>query len=407
MVFAAVFTVCFYSWWRWVYPRFEATRAIRFRQERDSLVSVLRNAGDMFPGTGKVLNDFISTRITHHTQQSSPTVATPLQLAGSAMAQVDAESLQMLASAGEAECGGPVTVTAGSTATSCVDPSAVAECQTAHSKETYQLLLQTAVPPRLTVNEQADFCSRVNSHIHSFVILPGIVVYLLLHAWNYDLTLDRGSLVWYNATNYTKNTDTGSWIANESITARWISAMGDGGLNSDLRPLQILLCVSNGYFLADLVFIVRYKVPQWPVFMTHHIVALTATLTNSFLASCRHGSTFVLSMFLLVELSTLPLNMQTWAEQLWYPKFGRQVSTWFWLLVPCWVLSRLILPPWMMYLLVDRVIIPLPTLGQQMCVAPGAASGVLITLFCQAVWWTMWAPEIVNRYNRYQRLKSE
>jgi hypothetical protein len=138
--------------------------------------------------------------------------------------------------------------------------------------------------------------------------------------------------------------------------------------------------------------------------MIHHIVALVATLSNTVLVNCRHGSTFVLAAFLLVEIATVPLNHQTWNEQQWHPKYGGRVSLWFWVLVPCWIASRLILPIWVMDLLFERIVLPLPTAGERWCLAPATACAFIICIFCQGVWWSMWVPEIINRAKRCRRV---
>ena len=213
--------------------------------------------------------------------------------------------------------------------------------------------------PPFTEGERADFSSRVISTVHCIIILPIIVTEALRNPWRWDFE--------------------------------------PANPDANLVPLQVALCISVGYFLADLVVIVFFRLPLWGVFALHHIFALIPIGTNLFQDDCRFGTTIIIGLFLLVEVTTIPLNIQTFAEQAGYSPTSALYTWAFYLTFLLWIPSRIVVPVAMDVIMVRRVAMQHP-FREISCFVPGMISAVLISLFCLAVFCGLLVPALLGRW---------
>ena len=203
---------------------------------------------------------------------------------------------------------------------------------------------------------RADFASRCNSTLHCIIVVIGLAIALTQATFDYSMSPIAG----------------------------------------DLRPTQGLAAFSFAYFACDLLVVVGFCVPLWPVFAIHHVAAMVAIGSNLFQENCRRGSTLAIGLFLMVEIATIPLNVYTYAEQFGFPEYG-----WFQTLaynstVFSWVLSRLALPLGVCIVLFTRVVMPLEQ-SQRYCYIPGLASAVYLTFFCYGVFFGVFLPRFIAR----------
>jgi hypothetical protein len=210
-----------------------------------------------------------------------------------------------------------------------------------------------------SMGEKADFCSRVNSMVHCFVILPIITVESVNKTYGHNMepTDDAASMV----------------------------------------PLQVSLCISAGYFFTDLAMILVFKMPLWGVFAAHHVFALIPIGTNLYSNNCRFGSTLLIALFLLVEVTTIPLNMQTFAEQYGFASESRLYTVCFYATFLLWIPSRIFVPVAMDTLMITRIAEAHP-FAEIACFIPGMISAFLITIFCLAVFAGLLVPALVGRW---------
>uniref|UniRef100_K3W7E3 TLC domain-containing protein n=1 Tax=Globisporangium ultimum (strain ATCC 200006 / CBS 805.95 / DAOM BR144) TaxID=431595 RepID=K3W7E3_GLOUD len=201
--------------------------------------------------------------------------------------------------------------------------------------------------------EQGDWCSRVNSTIHAVIIVVGMLTTVLRQQWDEDLMPLR------------------------STTAA-----------------TALFSFSCGYFLFDLYVLVRWQVPLWRVFVIHHIVAAVPYLIYNFHAGC--GMDFyLLSLFLLVELAVIPLNITTFLEQLGYGKTPVH-QLFFFSTYVFWFGARVVLPLYNVYVLWERIIPE--SSDAPFCVIPAAVCGHLIAAFCVGVFVFVWTPDVLAKW---------
>eukprot|EP00906_Rhabdomonas_costata_P036854 RCo051704 len=196
-------------------------------------------------------------------------------------------------------------------------------------------------------HQKADWCSRVCSTVHALVIVPAM------------LTLTWG----------------------ETPRAQ-----------ADLIPG--FFCFSVGYFAQDLVVILVWQVPYWTQFAVHHTVAALPYCVY-LLADCPFG-TDVLALFLCVELSTLPLNAQAFLEQTGLGETWAQPLS-FYLTYVTWLLSRVLLPIVLMYVVWSRYLL---SPGFPRCAAPGVVCAHVIALFCVSMFFLFWTPDLIRRWKR-------
>jgi hypothetical protein len=218
-------------------------------------------------------------------------------------------------------------------------------------------VLWPAVWKGLTTAEKADWCSRFNSTVHGVVVVPAFIVTLLLVEWDAD----------------------------------WYPAAG-----SSMHAIRGVMGFTLGYFAADFVIIVAYRVPMFPVFIVHHIVASIPYYQNLFFPSCRDG-TIAMAIFLLVEFATVFLNAQSWLETC-----GKAGTPWhtFWLYatMASWVVSRLAVPALGLYIWYDAVLLSSRATQPAQCTAIVSVCGHIIVVFCWAVFLFVLAPVIHRRW---------
>ncbi|CAK4115338.1 unnamed protein product [Aphanomyces euteiches] len=193
-----------------------------------------------------------------------------------------------------------------------------------------------------TRTEQANWCSRIGSTLHATVICFGMLYSLSVQSWD-----------------------------------------------SNLHPLhsvdlaRAFFSWSIAYFIYDLVVVVTWKVPLWQVFTVHHFVAmLPFAIFNFYRGNCS-ADTYLLSVYLLVELCVLPMNAAAFLEDLGYgdTKLHLIVS---YFMYGSWVIVRGLLPIYALYVL-WAILIPsldFHVTETWICAGPAIVCGNLISCFC-------------------------
>lgn len=128
----------------------------------------------------------------------------------------------------------------------------------------------------LPTSIKADTCSRINSTLHTFIVVPGTMYGLYSVPWS------------------------DSYEPLDSVAV-----------------IQRVFCVTVAYFLSDLVVLFMYRVPLWGVFAVHHITALAPLIAYLFIEPCSDG-VFILAGYILTELSNVSLNAQAFLDQCGY-----------------------------------------------------------------------------------------
>jgi hypothetical protein len=202
---------------------------------------------------------------------------------------------------------------------------------------------------------RADLCSRINSSVHSFIIVPGLIYGLLATTWD---------------SNYYPLTS--------------------------VATMQLFLIVSVAYFTCDFVTTVWYRLPRWEVFAVHHVAAVTPYVIYLFVPACPVG-VFVLSAFLLVETTNVPLNIQTFLEQ-----SGHGNSRWYaatiYTTIGGWVIFRIANPLYLLYVIHAHV---WPAAPLKWCLAFSLVCAYVIAAFCILVFVHVLLPEVRNRWKAY------
>ena len=225
------------------------------------------------------------------------------------------------------------------------------------------------------LSNRANAVSTANSTLHCVVVIPGILFGLWLGApWGADL-----------------------WPAHCADPTSLTAAHNTGDCGYGVAPLLAVLCVSFAYFAFDLVVVVGFFVPLWGVFAAHHVLAMVCIGTNLFFPDCRRGATFTISVFLLVEVTTVPLNIHTHALQVGYPDRSRLAQWTYFATAACWVPTRLVIPVAMVVLNFTRVLFPSVPVEHRWCYAPSIAGSVLLTAFCVVVFVGVVVPEVRRR----------
>jgi hypothetical protein len=203
---------------------------------------------------------------------------------------------------------------------------------------------------------QADVCSRTGSTLHSVIIVPGLAYGILTMQWSQLY---------------------------EPL--------------SSCSVLQFFLCISVGYFLSDMVVIAAYRVPQWQVYVFHHVMASSPYIIYLLISSCPYGL-FVLSMFLLVEFTNLSLNAQAFLEQ-----FGYGNSNWYVLAIYTtaigWIPFRIVNPIFLIFTIHTKVF---PSIPRQFwwCLIPSTACAYFIVLFCLLGFFMVSGKEVYLRWKK-------
>lgn len=201
---------------------------------------------------------------------------------------------------------------------------------------------------------KADNCSRVNSTLHSFIVVPGLIYGILRMHWGSSFEpLD------------------------------------------DTIFLDKMLCVTIGYFICDTAIITVYQVPLWGVFVAHHIAASTPYVIYMFASPCTYGL-FILSCFMLVEFSNISLNAQSFLEQNGQGTSKYYVAAFYTTFVG-WIFCRIVNPVAMLLVLHMKVLPSVPA-GQKWCMVPGVICAYLINFFCIGVFVFVLCKEVRLRW---------
>ncbi len=207
----------------------------------------------------------------------------------------------------------------------------------------------------LSLQMKADNCSRIISTIHALIVVP--------------------------------------WYAHGILSMSWDSSSMEP--LDDPTTLQRAVCITIGYFLYDFCGIVLFKLPQWGVFAVHHVLAVMPYVIYMFVDGCPVGL-FILSMFMLVEFTNIPLNIQTWLEQ-----NGKGSSRWyamaFYTTFVSWIFVRVV-NPLALIVIIHTKILPHATSEQRSCLLPGVVCAYAICMFCVGVFCFIWCKEVYLRW---------
>eukprot|EP00759_Apiculatamorpha_spiralis_P027676 PhF_6_TR30422/c0_g1_i1/m.44630 len=207
---------------------------------------------------------------------------------------------------------------------------------------------------KFNLSHKADWCSRVNSTVHALIIVPGFLFTVSMVHWRDSKEPDS-----YN----------------------------------DIQWVHVFLDISVAYFLSDLIVIIVYRVPMWMVFVTHHVVAVIPLAINVFDSDCPNG-TYIMALFMLVEVPTLSLNMQSFLEQT--GRAGtREYAICFYCTYFFWIICRIGLP---LYLIITIWVDVLPSTNSVGCLTAGVISAHMITLFCLGVFYFVLTKEVRSRW---------
>lgn len=206
----------------------------------------------------------------------------------------------------------------------------------------------------MTASIKADNCSRINSTIHSIIVVPALAYGILRMEWGEHM-----------------------------------EPLGD------VSFLQQVLCITVGYFLCDTVIILMYQVPLWGVFVAHHLIANTPYVIYYFVAQCPYGL-FILSCFMLVEFSNVSLNAQAFLEQNGRGNSGYYAAAFYTTFIG-WIFCRILNPVAMLYVLHAKILPSVPS-NRIYCMVPGIICAYLINLFCIGVFVFVLCKEVRLRW---------
>lgn len=212
-----------------------------------------------------------------------------------------------------------------------------------------------SVFPAMTLGVKADNCSRVNSTIHTAIIVPCLLLGLVTNTWDSETMMPLTSVAF----------------------------------------LQATLCCTIAYFIMDFIVIVYYKVPMWIGFATHHAIAIIPFFIYMFFPQCPYGL-FILSGFMMVEFSNFSLNTQAILQQNGHGKSRAYAFAFYWTFVS-WIFIRIINPIAMLVILHVKIWPALPE-ESKMYLLPGITSAYLIVVFCSSVFVGVLCKELRNRW---------
>ena len=113
------------------------------------------------------------------------------------------------------------------------------------------------------------------------------------------------------------------------------------------------------------------------MFVVHHVVAVLPYVIYLFTSNCALGS-FILLLFLGVELSTIPLNTVATLEQLGYGH-SRWHFVAFGFVYSTWLVVRVVMPGFLMQIIYTTFILQ-PNLPA--CLIPAILCAHIISIFC-------------------------
>mmetsp|Transcript_2768 Transcript_2768/g.3938 ORF Transcript_2768/g.3938 Transcript_2768/m.3938 type:complete len:285 (+) Transcript_2768:79-933(+) len=182
------------------------------------------------------------------------------------------------------------------------------------------------------------------------------------------------------------------------VEGHWTKEEIAYGTTADLR---ILFDFSIGYFIHDSLLMFWWRMENWEIMTFHHLVAATPYMVYNFVLGC-YGGLYILTLFLLVEICTIPLNLKYFFEK---HGFGsKPVTISFYCTIISWIPCRLVLPIYNLVILYT-VVIPLWWSEKShwqfgVCVMPSVTAAHIITLFCWGVFFAKWVPELKDKWTR-------
>lgn len=219
-------------------------------------------------------------------------------------------------------------------------------------------LLPVFFPRFLTLSlaMKCDACSRVVSVIHSIIIVPALMGGIFGMRWGYHY-----------------------------------EPLGD------VSFLNVVFCISLGYFMYDTVVLMVFHPPRWQGFIIHHVVASIPYAVYIFSKACPYGL-FILAGFMLVETTNLPFHLQATLKE---SDMGDTRLFWatFYITLFVWFFFRLVNPTLLVVILHTRVIPSLPP-GSGACLVPGVTCAYVVCLFCYVVFAALCREALCRRPSR-------
>lgn len=205
---------------------------------------------------------------------------------------------------------------------------------------------------KMDVTTKADNCSRVNSTLHAILVSPSLLYGMYTMQWSRSLAPQHSPAF-----------------------------------------LQSVLALSAGYFLFDLYVVLRYQGKMWVVFLIHHVMAVVPYLIYFF--GCCNNGLFILSGYMLVEITNIPYNAKLWMEECGRTG-GVAYPALLYFTVVCWVVFRLLNPLWCLQSTYRTI---LPSFPFALCLIPSQICGVLVNIFCFAAFFTVLMKEVSSRWS--------
>jgi len=110
--------------------------------------------------------------------------------------------------------------------------------------------------------------------------------------------------------------------------------------------------------------------------------------------------TYLLSLYLLVELAVPTLNAATFLEQLGYGQTFAH-SFFFYATYVIWFFARVLLPSYNIYAVWAYIVPTISFTGADlMCTLPAVICGHIISGFCIGLFFFVWTPDVLARWRR-------
>ncbi|EQC39948.1 hypothetical protein SDRG_02604 [Saprolegnia diclina VS20] len=205
--------------------------------------------------------------------------------------------------------------------------------------------------------QKGEWCSRINSTIHSTVICAGLLYSFSQQEWDAHL------------------------MPIHSLDL----AIG-------------LFSFSIAYFLFDLYVVYAWKIEHYKVFVAHHIIAMIPYVLYNFYGGCTMN-TYLLSMYLLVEICIPPMNLATILDLLGYKETAVYIGL-FYVAYIAWFFARVCLPLYTLYVMWADFIpgTDWSSFRVFLCTAPPLLCGHVISVFCIGCFVTMITPDVIARW---------
>eukprot|EP00759_Apiculatamorpha_spiralis_P014995 PhF_6_TR21693/c0_g1_i2/m.30977 len=215
----------------------------------------------------------------------------------------------------------------------------------------------------LSIYDKGDWCSRGNSTLHALIIVPGFIGTTAATTWDDNF---------------------------EPI--------------SNPAPMHFFMCISIAYFAFDFVVCIVFQLPNYGVFLAHHIFASIPYGIHLFRLDCRWGA-YPLSLYLIVEIATLTLNLQSYLVQTGRENW-KMCRNLFYATYVLWLLSRVGLPLYVLYIMFKYTFLP-RTEAEKACLIPDVICGFFIAFFCISVFFGVLTKQLWDRWNPPQEVVAK